>query len=413
LTIHILLYDHNRQRRGRGSKWQRKKRRSRGFPPYTDALSSDGSKNSVHTDKEKEDMILSGKVHLVNVSIKINKREDKSYGYGVVIGHFCTIDWPRYKKDPSSVPMFRFLTMMSCTAQDIFTYDLKKIIELATKNPDQLVMQPRAFIFHESRCGSTLVANALTAMDTEEHRVYSESKPLAVAMQICGWGGRDCPPHRAAELVRDVVFVMGLTNEPRETEMFFKIQSMGTRYMEVALEAFPEIPWIFIYRDPVQTMMSQLKKGMYHNANCVRHLRGIPKRKIKFLTSIGRDLGSMSPVEKCALHLSIVCDAALEALDRSNGMGIAVNYENISSKLIDTIFPDHFKLEMTEERRKRIIAISGQYSKGLVSSGISKKKEWKEDSENKNKLATPEIKKACETLLYPVFTSLEQAKALS
>jgi len=201
----------------------------------------------------------------------------------------------------SKVPKYKHLTRKSCKARDIFTYDLKKIIELATKNPDKHVMQLRAFIFHESRCGSTLVANALTAMDTEEHRVYSESKPLAVAMQICGWGGKDCPPNRAAELVRDVVFVMGLTDEPKETGLFFKVQSIGARYIEVAVEAFPETPWIFIYRDPVQTMVSQLQKGK--NANCIDQLRGIPERKIEFLTSIKRNLGSMSREEKCALQL--------------------------------------------------------------------------------------------------------------
>jgi len=112
-----------------------------------------------------------------------------------------------------------------------------------------------------------------------------------------------------------------------------------------------------------------------------------------------------------------LCDAGIQALDRSNGTGIAVNYENLSNKLIDTIFPNHFKLEMTEEKRKRIIAISGQYSKGTVIKDISSKgrskKEWKEDSENKDDSATPEIKKACETFLYPVFTRLEETKALS
>jgi len=195
---------------------------------------------------------------------------------------------------------------------------------------------------------------------------------------------------------------MGLTDKPKEKEMFFKVQSIGSRYMDVILKAFPETPWIFVYRDPVQTVMSQMKKGVRH-ANCVRQLRNIPASKMEFLTSIDRKLNSLNPAEKCALHLSLLCDAAVEAIDVSNGMGFAVNYEDITNKLISTVFPDHFKLEMTEERRERIIEISGHYSKGKAHKGGN----WTEDNEQKDKNATPVIKDACKTFLSASYNTLE------
>jgi len=84
-----------------GQKVRRRKKR-RGFSPDMDESSSNGQKNVIHTDKEKEDMILSGKVHLVSLSIQTQKLKEKNYGYGAVIGHFCTIDWPLYKKNPTT-----------------------------------------------------------------------------------------------------------------------------------------------------------------------------------------------------------------------------------------------------------------------------------------------------------------------
>ena len=56
------------------------------------------------TDQEKENMIPSGKVHLVNIKLKgIRKNElTHNYGNGDVQGYFCPVDWSLYKEDPTS-----------------------------------------------------------------------------------------------------------------------------------------------------------------------------------------------------------------------------------------------------------------------------------------------------------------------
>ena len=204
-------------------------------------------------------------------------------------------------------PMFRDLVQRSNCARTSFSYDLKKIVTLATAydNSNVRTIPPAAFVFHESRCGSTLVANALTAMDPERHRVYSESQPPVMAIKACGLPGSNsnrCPPHRAGELLKDVVYMMGRTRDLREDKLFFKFQSVSSKYLDVVMDAFPNTPWIFVYRDPVQIMMSQLRHGV-RNANCVRQLRDIPVKDQKFLTSIDQDVYDLSPEEKCAFHL--------------------------------------------------------------------------------------------------------------
>jgi len=355
------------------------------------------------TDREKVDLILSGKFQLVNLEIDKLGTQRKS-GYEGVKGHFCNLDWSQYKSDPSSIPMFKDL-VKPCNARNSFTYDLKEIVNLATAmdNPDIHAMEPSGFIFHESRCGSTLVANALTAMDPEQHRVYSESRPLIRAIRACGIGGKECPSQVGVELIQDVVYIMGRTRDSLEKGLFFKIQSLGTKYIDVVLEAFPNTPWIFVYRDPVQIMMSQLALGI-RRAVCIRQLAlHLPVSTNTFLTSIGRNMKDLSPVEKCAVQLSTLCNAAIAAITRSKGMGIGVNYENLVNKLIDDVIPNHLNALMTEEGRQRIIDISGHYSKGKG----KRKRDWKEDSERKEEKATPEIREACDTFLYQSFNTLE------
>ena len=206
--------------------------------------------------------------------------------------------------------MFLFLTSHSCNRTNIFTYNLREIVKQSKAmddDPDAIgvhSMKPSGFIFHKSRCGSTLVANILTVMEPTEHRIYCESGPPIAAAQACGLDGKLCPPGRSAELLRDVVYLMGRTGDPNERKLFFKMQSMGSKYVAVVTEAFPDVPWIFVYRDPIQIMMSQLKRRI-SNANCVRHWnRSVaPKGAYDFLASIGREAGDLSPVERCALHL--------------------------------------------------------------------------------------------------------------
>ena len=65
---------------------------------------------------------------------------------------------------------------------------------------------------------------------------------------------------------------------------------------------------------------------------------------------------------------------------------------------------------MTEDRRKRIMYISGHYSKGR---GGKRGKEWTEDSENKEKKATFRIREASEIFLYQSYHSLERNEHLN
>jgi len=301
--------------------------------------------------------------------------------------------------------MFRDLVYQSCKYENMIRYDLKKIVERAKAIDDSgvHVIEPTAFVFHESRCGSTLVANALTAMNPEEHRVYSESQPPLQAMHACGMNGERCPLERAAELLQDVIYLMGRSNDPKEKKMFFKIQSSGIKNINTLTKAFPDTPWIFLYRNPVQVLMSQFARGTRY-AVCVHNFKDVPRSTIDWVASTGRDIRSLSPVQKCAVHLSTLCEAAIVAIAKSESMGLGVNYENLVNKLIDRVIPQHFNVPMTEDGRQRVIEVSNHYSKGGT---FREKSKWEEDSETKEKNSTPEMKEASELYLIESYELLE------
>ena len=83
-------------------------------------------------------------------------------------------------------------------------------------------------MFHESRVGSTLVANNLGSDPFS--LIFSESTPTANALLHCPV----CTRQQSVQLFRDIVTLMG--KSPIHKSLFFKFQSIASTKMEIVLE---------------------------------------------------------------------------------------------------------------------------------------------------------------------------------
>ena len=259
-------------------------------------------------------------------------------------------------------------------------------------------------VFHESRCGSTLVANALAAMNPAENRVYSESAPpIAALRNFCGEDYSRCSLKQAARILSDIIYLMSRSRDPLEERVFFKIQSIGTRNIEVFQTAFPHTPWIFVYRDPVQVMMSQLANGPKY-ANCVRPRTGKSSLVSGLSHFKGVRIKDLSDEEYCALHLATITEAAVKAMQRDPQHGTAVNYAKLPEALYTDIIPNKFGVPLSTIEINNIIKISSVYSKGT--SGRQGK--FKDDSQHKEKSATTAVRDAARFFLDESYATLER-----
>jgi len=388
------------------------------------------------TEDQKIDLVLSASVHLVSIEAGRHVVEDPSGGPGQYTGitaEFCRLNWAAHKASPSGTPMFRDLVAQSPDCQDnAFRLDLRSIVAAAKKEDADVkrdatlaegtrvdgvdaallvvpraLYPPRGVVFHESRCGSTLVANALAAFDPDRNRVYSESAPPIAALRVCGEGYGRCTKATAAAVLRDVIYMMSRTDDPSEEHLFFKIQSIGTRFVEVFAEAFPRTPYIFVYRDPVQVMMSHLDHAHMENSNCVRPRSNPPKIVVDLVEGHGRSVTDLSHEEYCAAHLATLCDSALAEMKRTeDALGLPVNYKDLPEKLYEVI-PNHFGVPIGDDEKNRIAEVSGVYSKGRG----NRAHEWQDDSETKEERATNAIRGACSMFLAETFRELEQRAA--
>ena len=359
-----------------------------------------------HGAKSDRELVLTGEATLVDVAI--HQKDNGQGGYDAT-GTFCHVDFYLHKVNPTVVPMFRDLVAKSihCSNKGKMRMDLQSIVEEARgfdarQDAAARAMEPAGFVFHESRCGSTLVANSLMAMEPEVNRVYSESPPpLSAAKMI---SDDDDQSGSAVQLLRDVIYMMGRTNEPNERRLFFKIQSIGTKSIPAFSKAFPTTPWIFLHRDPVQVMMSHLKTKEKTEAVCTRSRSAPPSDLVELVKT--RDpsakVSRLSTEDFCAAHLASLCEAAYSAYENRKGNGKFVDYVDLPEALVDNIIPNHFGQPMDDESKSRILKVSGTYSKARTVG-----KTWQEDSQEKEDAARPEIHAASVKYLQPVYEKLK------
>ncbi|MDA8454762.1 sulfotransferase family protein [Acidovorax sp. GBBC 3334] len=135
---------------------------------------------------------------------------------------------------------------------------LSDLLEWAEASPG---LAPSGIVFHVSRCGSTLVTQAFAAIDG--HVTLSEA-PLLDDLLRAETMRPTLDPALAIPAARAVAGAWahplrpGLGEPPRH--LVIKCDCWATGYAERIAQAWPETPWLFLYRDPVEVLVSQLQQ---------------------------------------------------------------------------------------------------------------------------------------------------------
>lgn len=175
-------------------------------------------------------------------------------------------------------------------------------------------MAPSGFIFHMSRCGSTLVSRMLAELP--ENVVISEAGPLdrlARAVSI--------PEPLRTEWLRWMVSALGQKRSGRETRYFIKFDSPTVLALPSIRRAFPSVPWIFLYRNPEEVLVSHLRQPA-------------PAMSAGVVTDVSWGVNSMAPDEYAARAIGRICECAVLGMD---DRGMLVNYTQLPEAAWDDI----------------------------------------------------------------------------
>jgi hypothetical protein len=216
-----------------------------------------------------------------------------------------------------------------------------------------------------SRCGSTLMAQMLAA--APRNTVISEAPPLDAAVQLEALGA---PSGRYAGVLAAMVGALGRRQSAAAGRLFLKHDSWHAMSLPLIRRAFPSTPWVFLYRDPVEVIVSQARQaGM-------QTVPGLLPRQI-----VGLDPAATPHDAYGAAVLGRTCEAAADAV--AGGGGLLVNYSELPDAVFSRILP-HFGVTADADELAAMTRAAGRDAKAPYAAFAA-------DGEAKRAEATPRL----------------------
>ena len=170
--------------------------------------------------------------------------------------------WLYLADEPINAPFFDD-TQQRCLSHPYNSHSLSVVssldglIDMAQTVPS---VAPSAFIFHVSRCGSTLLSQLLSL--NEHHIVLSEVPLLDRVMRLSEKDGT-VSMHQQEETFKAILRLLGHQRTGQETHVFIKTDSWHLLTYETIRRLYPNTPFILLYRSPDEVVRSQRnRRGM-------------------------------------------------------------------------------------------------------------------------------------------------------
>jgi hypothetical protein len=267
------------------------------------------------------------------------------------------IRWVEFGETRLSDPFFHQTVKKLCANQHTlgkisnFEFILMLAECIESKNPC-------CFIFHLSRCGSTLLANAFKAVDSLT--VVSEAQPITTLFAPYDprrWPyAPDCWERHRNMLLQAVIKVFGQRRGGKEKSLVVKFTSWNMLFLSLVRSLWPTVPCLLVVRDPLQIMLSNLRSPSGWMTR-----KTMPSFCCQLFGWTELELNKMTNEEYCARVIGKLCSAATLALD---DQCIVIDYENIDAeKLCELVSVSGIRL--TSSEREAVFSATHAYSKDI------------------------------------------------
>lgn len=248
-------------------------------------------------------------------------------------------------------------------------------------------LRPAGLIFHLSRCGSTLVSQMLASVP--HNVVLSEPGPIDQVLRMASVPEMDAD--RLAHWLRVVTAALGRRRHPQERDLFVKLEGWHVLMLPLIRRAFPDVPWIFLYRDPLVVLASldRLRPRQMLPGGIDPGLLGFKPEP------------AMSLDRYAALVLAQFCRAAIEHY--GGGGGLLIEYGELPDAVCPRIL-HHFRGNCTAEDLARMREAARFNAKHPG-------QRYTDDSEEKRQAATDEMRELAQAHLAPLYARLEALRS--
>jgi len=137
-------------------------------------------------------------------------------------------------------------------------------------------LDPDGFIFHVSRCGSTLLSKVLAQLP--ENLIINQGGPLQEGFWAAAtdhWQRPLSHDERTLQMFRNLLRLLARRRRSEYRRCFVKFISWNVVYADFVKAAFPGTATIYLYRDPVEVIATVLQE-----TTAVLRTKGTPQAQV-------------------------------------------------------------------------------------------------------------------------------------
>ncbi len=222
--------------------------------------------------------------------------------------------------------------------------------------------------------------------------VISEAPPINFALRARP-GDAVVEIEQRVSWLRGVVNALGRPRKGNEKYYFIKFDAWHMLDFPLIRRSFPDVPWIFLYRDPIEVLASQAAQpSVYMLPGSAP--AGLPP-------VVNGSLMTTTLIESLASTLAGISEAALA---HSSDGGTLINYQQLPDVVSAYLF-ELFRVLCSAQDFKKIEQTTRLHAKNDAAPLVN-------DSRRKQQEATLAIREAAAKWVYPVYKKLEAARLL-
>ena len=184
-------------------------------------------------------------------------------------------------------------------------------------------IEPTAFIFHISRCGSTLISQMLGMQPS--NIILSE---VPFFDDLLRYGKmHDCMDTLLPQL-KAAVALYGANRNGKYKQLFIKTDSWHIHFYKELRALYPDVPFFLLYRKPDEVLRSQQKK---------RGMQALPNYLEPDIFGFDKEIVSATPLDEyMGMVIESYLDAFLDILQK-DPLAYAINYHDGAMRIVDNM----------------------------------------------------------------------------
>ncbi|MEO7104902.1 MAG: sulfotransferase [Rhodoferax sp.] len=301
------------------------------------------------------------------------------------------VDWLRLGATPLTDPFFQQ------SIQDLMRHPfhqgfrrqtpISQLLEWSQNSPG---LPPSGFVFHTSRCGSTLISQIFAA--SESNVVYSEPPALDALLRSL----QRFPSWAPATRIESLQALLSAWGQPMadigsalRKHVIVKQDGWSSLNAPLVKAAWPNTPWVFLYRDPVEILVSQMRQ------RAAFLIPGV----VDWLSHevMTPEDAEFEPVAYCAQKLGAMLEAMVRYFDPATTL--LVNYSELPASVMTRVAP-HFGVQIDSAQVADLDAVLARNAKNPGQAFSS-------DSANKQREADAHTRAMATRWMQPHYEQLE------